>query len=175
VLGRPSPAQLSRVGDVSSEIGPFDIFAARLAVEAEIAAEAAENATPEDIADMADSIEQMRIAAQSGRSTKPANQRFHMALAIAAKNPMLLKIVRLIWAEVPRRGPIWAKLDARRQMRPTRVTEHELILRDITERNPDHARAATRAHLQAATKDYLEDAAADPTEADVQVIQETDC
>ena len=165
----------SGAANVSSEIGPFDIFAARLAVEGEIAAAAAENATAEDIADMADSIEQMRIAAQSGRSTKPANQRFHMALAIAAKNPMLLKIVRLIWAEVPRRGPIWAKLDARRQMRPTRVTEHELILRAITERNPDHARAATRAHLQAATKDYLEDAAADPTEADVQVIQETDC
>ena len=141
----------------------------------EIAAEAAENATPEDIADMADSIEQMRIAAQSGRSTKPANQRFHMALAIAAKNPMLLKIVRLIWAEVPKRGPIWAKLDARRQMRPTRVTEHELILRAITERNPDHARAATRAHLQAATKDYLEDTAAEPACTEVQAIQETEC
>jgi DNA-binding GntR family transcriptional regulator len=76
---------------------------------------------------------------------------------------------------VPKRGPIWAKLDARRQMRPTRVTEHELILRAITERNPEHARAATRAHLQAATKDYLEDAAADPADADVQANQETEC
>jgi DNA-binding FadR family transcriptional regulator len=175
VLDRPSPAQLSSAASVSSEIGPFDIFAARLAVEGEIAAAAAENATTEDIADMADAIEQMRLAAQSGRSTKPANQRFHMALAIAAKNPMLLKIVRLIWAEVPKRGPIWAKLDARRQMRPTRITEHEVILRAIRERNPDHARAATRAHLQAATKDYLEDAAADSADTEVQAIQETDC
>lgn len=172
VVGQPSFAQLSSAGAVSSEIGPFDIFAARLAVEGEVAAAAADNATAEDIAELADSIEQMRLAAQSGRSTKPANQRFHMALASAAKNPMLLKIVRLIWAEVPKRGPIWAKLDARRQMRPTRVTEHELILRAITERNPEHARAATRAHLQATAKDYLEDAAAD---ADVQAIQETGC
>jgi DNA-binding FadR family transcriptional regulator len=164
VLGRPSPAQLSSAGNVSSEIGPFDIFAARLAVEGEIAAAAAHNATQEDIAEMADATEQMRLAAQTGRSTKPANQRFHMALAIAAKNPMLLKIVRLIWAEVPKRGPIWAKLD-----------EHELILRAIIERNPEHARAATRAHLQAATKDYLEDTAADPAGSEVQVIQETGC
>ncbi len=147
VLGRPSPAPLSSVGYVLSEMGPFDIFAARLAVEGEGAPAAAENATTEDIADMADAIEEMRLVAQSGRSTKLANQRFHMALGVAAKNPMLLKIIRLIWAEVPKRGPIWAKLDARRHMRSTRIAEHELILRAITERNPDHARAATRAHL----------------------------
>jgi DNA-binding GntR family transcriptional regulator len=85
---------------------------------------------------------------------------------------MLLKIARVIWAEVPKRGPIWAKLDARRQMRPTRIAEHELIVRAIAERNPDHARAATRAHLQAATKDYLEDAAADPPDTETPTVQE---
>jgi DNA-binding FadR family transcriptional regulator len=174
VLNGPSAKQLSSVGSISSEIGPFDIFAARLAVEGEIAAAAAENATPEDLAEMTAAIEQMRLAAQSGRSTKPANQRFHVALAVAARNPMLLKMVRLIWAEVPKRGPIWAKLDARRQMRPTRIAEHELIVRAIAERNPDHARAATRAHLQAATKDYLEDEAADPSNTEMPTVAEVD-
>ena len=172
VRGRPSVAQLSGTDAVSSEIGPFDIFAARLAVEGEVAAAAAENATAEDLAEMAAAIEEMRVAAQAGRSTKPANQRFHLALAVAAKNPMLLKIIDVIWAEVPKRGPIWAKLDARRHMRPTRVAEHELILRAIAERNPDHARAAARAHLQAAIKDYFDDKAADPAEADE--LQEVD-
>jgi DNA-binding FadR family transcriptional regulator len=174
VLEGPSAKQLSSVGSISSEIGPFDIFAARLAVEGEIAAAAAENATPEDLAEMTAAIEQMRLAVQAGRSTKPANQRFHLALAVAGGNPMLLKIARLIWAEVPRRGPIWAKLDARRQMRPTRIAEHELIVRAIAERNADHARAAARAHLQAATKDYLEDAAADPSDTDTSAVEEAD-
>jgi DNA-binding FadR family transcriptional regulator len=174
VVGGPSPARLAGAGAVSSEIGPFDIFAARLAVEGEIAAAAAENATPEDLAEMTGAIEQMRLAVQAGNSTKPANQHFHVALAVASKNPMLLKIVRLIWAEVPKRGPIWAKLDARRQMRPTRIAEHELIVRAIAERNPDHARAAARAHLQAATKDYLEDSAADPSDTDIRDAQEAD-
>jgi DNA-binding FadR family transcriptional regulator len=172
VRAATSPAALTATDAVSSEIGPFDLFAARLAVEGEVAAVAAENATADDLAEMAAAIEQMRLAAQTGRSTKPANQRFHLALVVAAKNPVLLKVVNLIWAEMPKRGPIWATLDARRRVRPTRVTEHELILRAITERDPDNARAATRAHLQAAIKDYLDDATVDSAAGESGVAQE---
>jgi len=129
---------------------------------------------PWRLVEMAAAIEQMRLAAQTGRSTKPANERFHLALAAAAKNPILLKVMHVIWAEMPKRGPIWAKLDARRQMRPTRVIEHELILRAVAERDPDNARAATRAHLQAAIKDYLDGDMTDPAGTDSEMAQETD-
>ena len=172
VCGRPLSTQDSAVD--LSEIGPFDIFDARLAVEGEVAAAAAEHATVADLAEMAEAIEQMRLAEQSGRPTKPANQRFHLAVAVASRNPMLLKVSQLIWAELPKRGPIWAKLDARRHLRPTRIAEHELIRRAIAERNAGHARAAARAHLQAAIKDYLEDAAADPAEAELLPVQDAD-
>jgi GntR family uxuAB operon transcriptional repressor len=174
VCGRPLPGPLTGLDVASSEPGPFDLFAARLAVEGEIAAMAAENATAEDLTEMAAAIAQMRLAAQTGRSTKPANQRFHLALAAAAKNPVLLKIVHVIWGEVPKRGPIWAKLDARRQMRPTRIAEHELILRAVTERQADHARAATRAHIQAVIKDYLDGAATKPVDPEFQGAQAED-
>lgn len=88
---------------------------------------------------------------------------------------MLLKINQVIWAELPKRGPIWAKLDARRRFRASRITEHELILRAITERNPEHARAAARAHLQATINDYLEEAgAADPAEPETLPVQKAD-
>jgi GntR family transcriptional repressor for pyruvate dehydrogenase complex len=172
VCGRPPAAPLSSADAASSELGPFDLFAARLAVEGEVAAVAAENATAEDLTEMAAAIQQMRLAAQTGRSTKPANERFHLALAAAAKNPVLLKIVHLIWDEMPKRGPIWAKLDARRQIRPTRITEHEVILRAITERNPEHARAAARTHLQAVIRDYLDGAATESDEGGSQAAQE---
>jgi len=174
VCGRPLPAGSAGQAVVSSETAPFDLFAARLAVEGEVAAVAAENAGPDDLVEMAAAIEQMRLAAQTGRSTKPANERFHLALAAAAKNPILLKVMHVIWAEMPKRGPIWAKLDARRQMRPTRVIEHELILRAVAERDPDNARAATRAHLQAAIKDYLDGDMTDPAGTDSEMAQETD-
>jgi DNA-binding FadR family transcriptional regulator len=164
VCGRPLPGPLAGLDAISSEPSPFDLFVARLAVEGEIAAVAAENATAEDLTEMAAAIAQMRLAAQTGRSTKPANQRFHVALAVAAKNPVLLKIVHVIWGEVPKRGAIWAKLDARRQMRPTRIAEHELILRAITERRADDARAATRAHIQAVIKDHLDGTGSNPVD-----------
>jgi DNA-binding FadR family transcriptional regulator len=173
VRGRPLPASPSADAS-SSEPGPFDLFAARLAVEGEVAAVAAENATAEDLTEMAAAITQMRLAAQTGRSTKPANQRFHLALAAAAKNPVLLRVVHLIWNEMPKRGPIWAKLDERRRMRPTRIAEHELILRAITEHDPERARAVMRAHLQAVIRDYLDGAATDPVEPESHAAQEVD-
>jgi GntR family transcriptional regulator, transcriptional repressor for pyruvate dehydrogenase complex len=173
VCGLPLSVQ-SSAADLA-EIGPFDIFDARVAVEGETAAVAAEHATVADLAEMAEAIEHMRLAAQAGRPTKPTNQRFHLAVAVAARNPMLLKINQMIWAELPKRGPIWEKLDARRHFRPTRMTEHELILRAITERNPEHARAAARAHLQATIKDYLQDAAADPAEPEALPVQKSEC
>jgi GntR family transcriptional repressor for pyruvate dehydrogenase complex len=172
VCGRPPPVPLSSPDATSSELGPFDLFVARLAVEGEVAAVAAENATAEDLTEMAAAIQQMRLAAQTGRSTKPANERFHLAVATAAKNPILLKIVHLIWGEVPKRGPIWAKLDERRQIRATRITEHEVILRAITERSPERARAAARTHLQAVIKDYLDGAETEANEGGSQVAQE---
>jgi DNA-binding FadR family transcriptional regulator len=172
VTGTSSSDKATAVTVPTAEISPFDLFAARLAVEGEIAAVAADNATAEDLAEMAAAIEQMRLAAQAGRSTKPANERFHLAIAIAAKNPILLRIAQLIWDEMPKRGPIWAKLDARRRKRPTRVTEHEVILRAITEHDSAHARAATRAHLQAAIKDYLDDAATDVADTEPQDASE---
>ena len=173
VCGRPSQAGVIGGVALSAEIAPFDILAARLAVEGEVAAIAAENAGPEDLIEMAAAIEQMRVAEQTGRSTKPANERFHLALAAAAKNLILLKVLQVIWAEMPKRGPIWEKLDARRLMRATRVVEHEAILRAVAARDPDEARAATRAHLQAAIKDYLDGAAADPADTEPEVAEET--
>jgi DNA-binding FadR family transcriptional regulator len=171
VCDRPAPAAPASIDAVSSEIGPFDLYAARLAVEGEVAAVAAENATADDLAEMAAAIEQMRFAAQAGRPTKSANQRFHLALVTAAKNPILLKVMHVILAELPKRGPIWAKLNARRRLRPTRVSEHELILRAVAERNPDNARAATRAHLQAVIKDYLDGVPTDPAHAEPEVAK----
>jgi DNA-binding FadR family transcriptional regulator len=166
---RAKPSAITAAQDLS-EIGPFDIFKARLAVEGEAAAAAAEHAVAADLAEMSGAIEQMRQADRAERSTKPANQRFHLAVAAAARNPMLLKVNRLIWAEVPKRGPLWAKMDARREKRPTRITEHELILRTITERNADHARAAARAHIQAAMRDYLGDTEADTGSAEPLIL-----
>jgi DNA-binding FadR family transcriptional regulator len=172
VCSRPAPPSPSGDNAAPPEASPFDLFAARLAVEGEVAAVAAENATQADLTEMEAAIEQMRLAARTGRSTKPANERFHLALAAAAKNPVLLKVMHLIWDEMPKRGPIWAKLDARRLMRPTRVTEHEVILRAVAARDPDRARAATRAHLQAAIKDYLDGASPDPSDTEPQTAQE---
>ncbi|HUB10840.1 MAG TPA: FadR/GntR family transcriptional regulator [Acetobacteraceae bacterium] len=162
VTSRPPAAVTTGRDTGSSEVGPFELFTARLAVEGEVAAVAAEHATAHDLAEMAAANEQMRLAVQAGRSTKPANQRFHLAIAIAAKNPILLKVMHVLWAELPKRGPIWARLEARRQLRSTRVVEHESILRAIAERNGENARTAMRAHLQAAIKDYLDGAPIDP-------------
>src|SRR5260370_1322944 len=146
-------------------MGPFDLFQARLALEGEVAAMAAENVSAGDMVEMAAAIQQMRNAERDGHCTKPANRRFHFAVAAASKNAILIKLFHVLWDEMSNRGPLWAKLNERRLLRPTRVAEHKLIMSAIAAANPDRARAATRAHVQAAMTDYLDGAAIDPIES----------
>jgi GntR family transcriptional repressor for pyruvate dehydrogenase complex len=163
VRRRPDPAAPAQA-TTTVENAPFDLFQARISLEGEIAAVAAENATAIDFAEMASAVEQMRQAEQDGFSTKPANRRFHLSIATATKNAILVKLFQVLWDELNSRGPLWNKLSERRRLRPTRVAEHDLVMRAIASADPARARAAMRAHVQAAMSDYLEGAAIDPAE-----------
>jgi DNA-binding FadR family transcriptional regulator len=150
------PAHVPDAGE-----GPYEAFTARRAIEGEIAAAAAENATPADLAELAASVEQMRNAANTEAEVDPGDRRFHFALAAASRNAIYVEVVRFIWDELLNRGPIWSKLRERRTVRPTRVQEHEAILRAITDRDPRRARRAMHAHFDGAIRDFLEMTATD--------------
>jgi DNA-binding GntR family transcriptional regulator len=56
---------------------------------------------------------------------------------------------------------MWRKLRERRVVRPTRVAEHEAVLRAVASRDPQRARRAMHAHFDGAIRDFLEMTTAD--------------
>jgi DNA-binding FadR family transcriptional regulator len=161
VRAAAQPIQVPDAGD-----GPYEAFMARRAIEGEIAAAAAENATAAHLAELAAAIEQMRGATQARVAVDPGDRRFHLALAAASQNAIYTEVVRFIWDELLNRGPIWAKLRERRTVRPTRVDEHEAILRAIADRDPECARRAVHAHFDGAIRDFLEMTASEDDASD---------
>ncbi|HEY4201632.1 MAG TPA: FadR/GntR family transcriptional regulator [Devosiaceae bacterium] len=150
------PAQMPDVG-----IGPYEAFMARRVLEGEIAAEAALHADEAALAELDAALDLLR---QDNLVLPPVGQgdrRFHMALAAATGNSVYAQLIRYLWDELLERGPLWAKLGARRSVRPTRIAEHEDVVRAVRARDPDAARRAMHVHIDGAIADFLEMTAAE--------------
>jgi DNA-binding FadR family transcriptional regulator len=154
VFVRAVPTTMGGVPDAGED--PYEAFLARRVVESEIAAIAAENAKPSDLVEIESALECMRAEADRHRSPDQHDRRFHLAVARATGNVAFVKIVHFIWDELIYPGKLWKKLFERRFVRPTRIAEHEAILRAIAARDPEAARAAMHTHFDGAIRDFLE-------------------
>jgi GntR family transcriptional regulator, uxu operon transcriptional repressor len=154
VFVRAVPAAMGGVPDAGED--PYEAFLARRVIESEIAAIAAENAKPSDVAEIESALECMRAEAGRGRGPDQHDRRFHLAVAQATGNVAFVKIIHFIWDELIYPGKLWTKLFERRFVRPTRIAEHEAILEAIASGSPEAARAAMHTHFDGAIRDFLE-------------------
>jgi DNA-binding FadR family transcriptional regulator len=132
---------------------PLELIAARRTIEPEVAALAAQVATPDEIAAIAETVA-MIAAAQDTPSHRSADHKFHIRIGLASHNSVLTAIVDECWAEMyspmfERMGAITGLIVARcsPQQRDTTVAEHEAVYRAIAAHDVAAARAAMDAHL----------------------------
>ncbi|MEA2870174.1 MAG: hypothetical protein QOH67_150 [Hyphomicrobiales bacterium] len=132
---------------------PLELIAARRTIEPEVAALAAQLATPAEIAGIAETV-RLISAAQDTPTHRAADHQFHVRIALASHNSVLTAIVDECWAEMyspmfERMGAITGLIVARcsPQQRDTTVAEHEAVYRAIAAHDADAARAAMDAHL----------------------------
>ena len=132
---------------------PLELIAARRTIEPEVAALAAQYATPAEIAAIAETVS-MIGAATDTPSHRAADHQFHIRIALASHNSVLTAIVDECWAEMyspmfERMGAVTGLIATRcsPQQRDTTVAEHEAVHRAIAAHDPDAARAAMDAHL----------------------------
>lgn len=119
-----------------------DLRQARLIVEPEIAALAAERATQEDIAALSACLEKMGMALGDAREAAVQDFEFHVALAKAAHNVVLQEtIVGMQWML---RGYIFKKLNECEALDYLCYGEHRLIFEAVRDRDPARAREAMR-------------------------------
>ena len=150
---------LARSGDAASASGPaappdagpgpFELLAARAMIEGEIAALAAREASPADIAALRETIVQMRDNEHDFAARDAADRAFHERIAAATGNGALALVVAGMWDQ--RRGDLWTKIETlfhTPALGARTVRDHEAIVAALEAGDPGAARAAMQRHLK---------------------------
>jgi GntR family transcriptional repressor for pyruvate dehydrogenase complex len=126
---------------------PWQMFEARLAIEANIAALAAERATGEHIAELAEEVAEMYASMDDPQEYLIHDVRFHRTIARAAGNPILGALMETISASIydTRRFTVDHSVDLKES-----AEMHREIYRAIRSHNPTLAKHAMEQHLNLA-------------------------
>jgi DNA-binding FadR family transcriptional regulator len=127
---------------------PSDILNARMLIEGETAALAAERASPSQVEAIAAAIEAMRRDHDAGRDWRPADLAFHVAVARAGGNSALCGVVEQLWQA--QQGAVFSLLWRRVRLDQNWSATYEghmAALQAIRSQQPERAREAMRAHL----------------------------
>ena len=120
-----------------------------------MAALAAEFANAQDIKAMTTALKGMQKDAKAGRIPRESDIAFHMAIAAACGNSVLLDTVQRFWQA--RNGPLFARLGdyfENPASWQSAIAEHQLVLEAIEARDSARARKAMQKHLRQAHKRY---------------------
>jgi DNA-binding FadR family transcriptional regulator len=159
-VGARPVAELSSVAAIAAQTNPAEVMRARLAIEPEIAREAALFATSDDIAEMRLCLAGARRA-ETWRHYETWDNRLHRAVAEAAHNALLLSIFDTMNAV--RRAVVWGRMRADGPRPPAdhhSFAEHDALVAAIAERNLAAAASRMRLHLQNVQAYLLEQAEA---------------
>lgn len=118
------------------------------AIEGGVAALAAANATEAEIDALREALDLTRREQAGGADTEEGDRQFHLKIARATHNALLLRTVTELWDWM--RGPMWTRLNDNLYMRanrPRRLAHHERVLEAIRNRDAEAAQTAMRAHL----------------------------
>jgi GntR family transcriptional repressor for pyruvate dehydrogenase complex len=126
---------------------PWQMFEARLVLEANVAALAAERATAEHIAELSEEVAEMFVSIDDPQEYLIHDVRFHRTISRAAGNPILAALMETITASLydNRRITVDQAVDLKES-----AEMHREIYRAIRSHNPVGAKRAMEQHLNMA-------------------------
>src|SRR5580658_317208 len=139
-----------KVGQQGQQEGLPHLVELRLALEPGIAAMAAERVTDEDLTAMREAVAVMDGAQENAEAYIEADLDFHLALAEAAANPLILSMIDSIVGLLREERMRIFKVEGGPQRSQV---HHKRILEAVQRRDPEMARSAMRAHLEQVRED----------------------
>ncbi|MEP6789856.1 MAG: FadR/GntR family transcriptional regulator [Ramlibacter sp.] len=136
--------------------GPFELLRARRLVEGEIAAQAAELRKDTDIDRIYSALADMRDHCDDKRANEAADRMFHLRIAEATGNDVLVHIVSALWDQL--RGPIWARLEEHFHtpvLRQASLSDHQQVFSALAARDAAGARAGMHAHIDRVVAEFV--------------------
>lgn len=122
-----------------------EMYDARLLLEVGVAALAAENATPEQVATMADEVSEMFASLEDAQAFLRHDVRFHRAVAAGCGNRVLAALIEMVAAQFYEQRRETAAFG--RDLHES-AEEHRRIFRAIRKRDAAAARQAMGDHLR---------------------------
>jgi DNA-binding FadR family transcriptional regulator len=135
--------------------GPFELLRARWSIEGETAALAAKSARRAQLASIEEAIALMEDAAARNEVPQEGDRQFHLRIAEASGNGVLVNVVKMLWEE--RAGPLFTQLEnhfATPETWARAMAEHREVLAALRSRDAAAARAAMHRHLDQAYKRF---------------------
>lgn len=134
---------------VTDDIGPFELLEARMVIESAVAGLAAATVTKADITAMRDALDQERQGITDGSGDYSGDRRFHLLIAEASQNGVLIRTVTELW-DRRSRSRMWAQLHSRifdDTYRARWLDDHQDVLDALRARDSARARKAMADHI----------------------------
>ncbi len=151
-----APSAGSTEEDVAEITSPLELMEVRAAVEPRIVRLVVLNATPRDIAQIADALAGLERCGGDRQSFSEWDQRFHQAMAEATHNPLMIQVYRQI--NHVRAHSQWQAIKDK-VLTPERIAaynrEHRMLFEAIGARDTEAALAIVSVHLDSARGDLL--------------------
>lgn len=132
------------------DVGAFELFEARVLIEGEIAALAAQLVSDEQIRELEGILREMQdgYASEDIERIEAADHEFHRLIAHVTNNGVLIANVAELWA-ARSRSPLAVRIisSLRESGHGRRIDEHNAILDALKRRDPAAARSAMREHI----------------------------
>lgn len=142
---------------VAREDSPHEVLEARRLLEPMVAQLAAERATAEQLLQIERALQTLTDAVASGAARTEADSSFHLAIANAAGNTVLVRQVQLLVATM--QSQLWTSLNQRtpkdRIIAQQFLADHQRIYHALLSRNPSAAAAAMLQHINNVAEDFF--------------------
>ena len=138
--------------------GPIETLRARVVIESGIAALAATERKDSDLDRVFAALRAMRESMHDKQANEAADRQFHLCIAQATGNTVLLHMVTAMW-DCARSDPLWEKIEEHFHTTALRVAsqeDHQRIFAAIMARDPAEARQAMQAHLGRVVSEFTQ-------------------
>lgn len=139
--------------DSATEEGPLELIRARALIEGEVAAVAARAGTRRQFDAIGEAIDSMEDDAKAGRKPLEADRLFHVRIAEASGNSVLVGVVRRLFDA--RLGTLFDQLHSHfetEEVWSQAIAEHRDVLKALRSKNAAVARAAMQRHMEISYK-----------------------
>lgn len=146
------------LSEIETQTSPLEVFEARLAIEPHLGKLASINATKEDIQHLEHCITEMNNLSIDFTDFEHWDSEFHQAIALAAKNSLLIKFTSII--NNVRMETLWGSIK-KRSLTPERIKiyqkEHQDILNAIKDRNATLASKMLFNHILNVKRNFFDE------------------